>query len=84
MPDKRLMQQYTELMEEWTRAEAARRRVAERLETLEAPLTVDDPIWEEWDRADEVAGSAREAMRSFLGVNGHDWRPHPPVTSGTA
>ena len=53
-------------MEEWTGAEAARQRVATRLTTLEGRLALDDPMWEEWDKADEMAGSAREAMRSFL------------------
>jgi hypothetical protein len=38
---------------------------------LDGPLAVDDPIWEEWDEADEQAGWAREAVRSFLAANGH-------------
>lgn len=75
MTEKRLKQEYTELIEEWTEAEAVRQRVADRLRTLDGPLVVDDPIWDEWDGADELAGSARQAVRSFLAVNAHSWRP---------
>ena len=66
MTETRLEQEYTELIEEWTEAEAVRQRVADRLRTLDGPLALDDPIWDEWDEADELAGSARQAMRSFL------------------
>ena len=75
MTQKRLDQEYTELIEEWTEAEAVRQRFVDRLRTLEGPLTLADPIWDEWGVADEHAGSAREAVRSFLAANAHDWQP---------
>ncbi len=75
MNDKHLKQQYAELIEKWTGAEAVRQRVVDRLRTLDGPLALDNSIWEEWDEADEMAGSAREAVRSFLAANEHSWRP---------
>ena len=75
MTETRLKQEYTELLEEWTEAEAVRQRVADRLRTLGGPPALDDPIWDEWDEADELAGSARQAMRSFLAANGQRRRP---------
>lgn len=69
------MQEYAELVEKWTEAEGLRQRLVDRLKTLDGPLALDDPIWEEWDEADEMAGSAREAVRSFLAANEHSWRP---------
>ena len=75
MSEKRLKEEYTELFSEWTAAEAVRQRLVDRLRTLDEPPTLDDPIWEEWDSADELAGSARQSVRSFLTANGHHWRP---------
>jgi len=75
LTEKLLKQEYTELIEEWTEAEAVRQRVADRLRTLEGPLALDDPIWDEWDEADELAGAARQTVRSFLAANAHSWRP---------
>ena len=75
MTEKRLKQEYTELIAEWTEAEAVRQRVADRLRTLDGPLALDDAIWDEWDEADELAGSARQAVRSFLAANGRSRRP---------
>jgi len=68
--DKHLKQQYAELIEKWTGAEAVRQRVVDRLRTLDGPLALDNSIWEEWDEADEMAGSAREAVRSFAPTAG--------------
>jgi hypothetical protein len=65
-------QQYKELTDEWTQAEDKRQRVVDRYRALDRPITLDDPIWEEWDEADERAGSARVAVRSFLAANEHD------------
>jgi hypothetical protein len=75
LTETRLEQEYTELIEEWTEAEAVRQRVADRLRTLDGPLALDDPIWDEWDEADELAGSARQAVRSFLAVSAHSRQP---------
>jgi hypothetical protein len=73
--DKHLKQEYAELIEKWTGAEAVRQRVVDRLKTLDGPLALDNSIWEEWDEADEMAGSTRTAVRSFLAANEHSWRP---------
>ena len=75
MTETRVKQEYTELLEEWTEAEAVRQRVADRLRTFDGPPALDDPIWDGWDEADELAGSARQAMRSFLAANGQSRRP---------
>lgn len=75
MTEKRLKQEYTELIEEWTEAENVRQRVVDRLRTFDGPPALNDSIWEEADRADELTGSAREAVRSFLAANGNSWRP---------
>jgi hypothetical protein len=75
LTEKRLKQEYTELMEEWTAAEDAPQRVADRLRKLDGPLAINDPMWEDWDHADEKAGHAREAVRSFLAANGRSWGP---------
>ena len=73
MTEKRLEEEYTELIEEWTEAEAVRQRLVDRLRKLEGPPALDDPIWEELDSADELAGSARQSVRSFLTANRHNW-----------
>ena len=75
MTEKILEQEYAELIADWIQAEAVRQRVADRLKTLDGPLALADRIWDQWDEADEMAGSAREAVRSFLAANAHDWRP---------
>lgn len=72
MSQELLKQQYQQLADEWTRAEAVREGVVSRFRALDKPLTLDHPIWEEWDDADERAGSAREAVRSFLAANEHE------------
>ena len=64
-------QEYTELLREWTEAEAARQRCVDRLMALDGRIALHDPIWEEWDRADEMAGHARETMRSYLAAEEH-------------
>lgn len=74
MSQELLTQQYEELTDAWTRAEDVRQRVVERFRALDAPLTIDHPIWEEWDEADERAGSARNAVRSFLAASAHNGR----------
>ena len=75
MTEKHLKQEYTELVGEWTDAETARQRLVDRLRSLDEQLASDDPIWDEWDRADEMAGHAREAVRSFVAASGHSFRP---------
>jgi hypothetical protein len=70
-----LNQEYTQLVGEWEQAEAVRQRLVDRLRALDRPLMSNDAIWEEWDRADETAGSARDAVRSFLAANEHAERP---------
>jgi len=72
--EKRFTQEYTELSEEWTEAEAVRQRLVDRLRTLDGPPALDDPIWDKWDEADELAGSARAAVRSFLAATEHNSR----------
>ena len=74
MTEKHLKEEYTRLVEEWTGAEAVRQRLVERLRTLDGPPALDDPMWEAWDSADELAGSARQSVRSFLTANRHNWR----------
>ncbi len=64
-------QEYTALYDQWTRAESARERIVDRFRMADGPPTLDDPIWEEWDQADEKAGHAREAVRSFLAADEH-------------
>ena len=64
-------QEYTELLREWTDAEAARQRCVDRLMALDERIPLHDPIWEAWDVADEKAGHARQAMRSFLAAEQH-------------
>lgn len=64
-------EEYTALYDEWTEAEAARQRIVDRFRTVSGPPALDDPIWEEWDTADEVAGFARERVRSFLAADVH-------------
>ena len=66
--------EYTELIREWTEADAARQHYVDRLMTLQGPPALDDPIWEGWDKADEVAGHARDRVRSFLAVEEHSRR----------
>ena len=68
-------QEYKELFEEWTAAETVRQRLVDRLWTLDGSLALDDPIWDRWDEADEMAGSAREAVRSFLAADEHSRQP---------
>ena len=75
MTEKRFEEEYTGLVEEWTEAEAVRQRLVDRLRTLDGPPALDDPMWEAWDSADELAGSARQTVRSFLTANWHSWRP---------
>lgn len=69
-----LTREYAALTDEWKAAEDARQRIVERFRALDGPLELDDPIWEEWDDVDERAGSARDAVRSFLAANSHDRR----------
>ena len=64
-------QEYSALFDEWTAAETARQHIVDRFRSVNGPPTLDDPIWEEWDRADEKAGHAREAVRSFLAADKH-------------
>jgi hypothetical protein len=64
-------QEYSALFDEWTEAETARQHIVDRFRTVNGPPSLDDPIWEEWDRADEKAGHAREAVRSFLAADRH-------------
>ena len=68
-------QEFTALIDEWTQAEDVRQRLVDRLRGADGPPALHDPIWEEWDEADEVAGSAREAVRSFLAADEHDRQP---------
>lgn len=68
-------QEYAALIDEWTEAEDVRQRLVDRLRTASGPPALNDPIWERWDEADEVAGSAREAVRSFLAADEHSRRP---------
>lgn len=63
--------EYTALFEEWATAETKRQRIVDRFRTVNGPPSLDDPIWEQWDEADEMAGSAREAVRSFLAADVH-------------
>ncbi len=72
MSQELLKQQYQELADQWNRAEVVREGVVDRFRALDSPPTLDHPIWEEWDEADERAGSARDAVRSFLAANEHD------------
>jgi hypothetical protein len=67
-------EEYATLYEELTKAEALRERIVDRFRTAEGAPALDDPIWEEWDRADEMAGFARVAVRSFLAADEHDQR----------
>lgn len=66
--------EYTELVTEWIEAEKARQRFVDRLMALDEPVALDDPMWAAWDGADELAGSAREAVRSFLAADEHSRR----------
>ncbi len=75
-------QEYMALFEEWTAAETARQRFVDRLWTLDGSLALDDPIWEQWDEADEKAGSAREAVRSFLAADLHS-RAEPAAVAAS-
>ncbi len=68
-------QEYQALVSKWTEAEDARQQLVDRLRGADGPPTLEDPIWEEWDVADEMAGSAREAVRSFLAADEHGRRP---------
>ena len=72
MSQELVRQQYKELTDEWTQAEDRRQRLVDRFRALDEPIALNDPIWEEWDEADERAGSARDAVRSFLAANEHD------------
>ena len=71
MNEKAHTHEYTELLRGWTTAETARQRFVDRLMALDGPPALNDPIWEAWDEADEMAGSAREAVRSFLAADEH-------------
>ena len=64
-------QEYTALVNEWTEAEDLRQHLVDRLRMADGPPALDDPIWEEWDKADQLAGSARDAVRSFLAADEH-------------
>ena len=74
MSQEVLTKQYNELIDEWNQAEDMRQGIVARYRAIDRPLTLDDPIWDEWDEADERAGSARDAVRSFLAANEHDRR----------
>lgn len=80
MSEELLNQEYARLVDEWTQAETARQRLADTLRGLDRPLAPDDAIWERWDEADERAGSAREAVRSFLAANEHATRLSRPLS----
>lgn len=67
-------EEYTALFDEWTEAEAVRQRIVDRFRTVKEAPALDDPIWEQWDEADEMAGSARVAVRSFLAADEHSQR----------
>ena len=68
-------QEFQALVDKWTEAEDARQQLVDRLRGADGPPVLEDPIWDEWDVADEMAGSAREAVRSFLAADGHDRLP---------
>ena len=68
-------EEYAALVDEWTEAEDVRQRLVDRLRKADRPPALHDPIWEEWDTADELAGSARAAVRSFLAADEHSRRP---------
>ena len=74
MSQEVLTKQYNELIDEWNQAEDTRQGIVARYRAIDQPLTLDHPIWDEWDEADERAGSARDAVRSFLAANEHDRR----------
>jgi hypothetical protein len=68
-------QEFTALYDELSQAETTRQRIVDRFRAAEGSPSLDDPIWEEWDKADEMAGHAREAVRSFLAADEHSRSP---------
>ena len=68
-------QEYAALYDELKKAEDVRERIVDRFRTVDGPPALDDPIWEEWDKADEMAGHARESVRSFLAADEHSRLP---------
>ena len=68
-------EEYTALYSELTEAENVRQRIVDRFRTGDGPPALDDPIWEQWGQADEQAGHAREAVRSFLAADEHSRIP---------